>query len=178
MILENPVGCFPSKIRRCRSSPCSVSASGGSSLSLQWGSGVSSLLEAPAKDLFFFCSDWFLKMSCDIHTHTHTKRERERSMSFYRSSLIEVRRIHQMLPGVVESGCVYRTWLTSAKASVSVAARKHWLKSQMNVWLCCCQSGESPPSQWIPPAHSEEILQTLFSSSIKIMGHSQLLATH
>lgn len=45
---------------------------GSSSLSLGWGGGVSSLLKAPLKDLFFFfCFDCFLKMACDTHIHTH-----------------------------------------------------------------------------------------------------------
>ncbi len=72
MILENPVGC--SKIRRLKkfsmfsvSRRCFVTFSSMG----QW-----CLLEAPAKDLFFFCSDCFLKMACDTHTYTHTKRER------------------------------------------------------------------------------------------------------
>lgn len=44
---------------------------GGSSFSLGWGSGVSSLLKAPLKDLLFFVSTVFLKMACDTHIHTH-----------------------------------------------------------------------------------------------------------
>lgn len=89
------------------------------------GSGATrSPLKTPRKVLLFSVATG-LKRCRVIHTYTHihTLREIERDQC-RRSSVIEVRRFHRMIPGVVESGCVYWSWLTSAQAIVSVATER------------------------------------------------------
>lgn len=112
-----------------------------------------------------------------IHTYTHTKREREREKDQCHLREVLWLRSEESIRCflVLQSQVVFTEPDWPVQRPVSVWRQKHWLKSPMNVWLCCCQPGESPPSQWIPPywglTHSAEILQAfLIICFVRVFG--------